>query len=83
MLQLTMTVKSSTENRALKKVKLFSTHTGICMSVENENCFYLLMHSPASGNFYHLYALKDMKKMHLQKAKKKNMIIKNNYIWLH
>lgn len=71
MLQLTMTVKSSTDNRALKKVKLFSTHTGICMSVENENCFYLLMHSPASGNFYRFYALKHMKKMYPQKAKKK------------
>lgn len=28
------------------------------------------MHSPADGNFYHLYALKHIKKMYLQKAKK-------------
>lgn len=58
-----------------KRDNLFSVHSDICTSVENNNCSYqqtLLQQTLfASGNSYHLYVWKYTTRRTLQRAKKK------------
>lgn len=65
-----------------KRDKLFSVHSDICTSVENNNCSYqqtLLQQTLfASGNSYHLYVWKYTTRRTLQRAKKKT---KPNHYW--
>lgn len=54
-----------------KRDNLFSVHSGICTSVENNNCSFQQTHLFASGNSYHLYVWKYTTRRNLQRAKKK------------